>query len=84
LKLFNRLRRHFRARATRERAFSGRGGAQRHDAFDRLKVRSGHGGQCNGRRVAETARRLSEEFCGRRGFYGMEHLIVSTATLEQK
>ena len=37
-RLFNRLRRHFRARATRKRAFGGCGAASRHDAFDRLTV----------------------------------------------
>jgi len=79
-KLFNRLRRHFPTRAPRERAFSGRGGAERRDAFDRLKVRPEHGRQGGERRLVETARRLSERIYWRCKFYGTEHLIVSAAT----
>ncbi len=70
------------ARADFQRAW--RCGASRRVRPAEGSPRTGHGGQGGGRRLVETARRLSEGFCGRRGFYGMEHLIVSTGAREQR
>ena|SRR5208337_374274 len=85
-RFFSALRRHFRAadrrRRKRKRVYRQRGERQADDPFDRLKVRLGHGGG-GGQRLRETARRTGEESCGRRGFDGTRHLIVSTAALEQ-